>query len=77
MKVSFLEIAQIELDEAVEYYNYELPGLGDAFLTEVLSALDRIGEFPEAWNHAQNERGDVRPGGFPMELFTKYGSRKS
>jgi hypothetical protein len=43
MKIIFLEIAQIELDDAIEYYNYEVPGLGDAFLTEVLNALDRIG----------------------------------
>ena len=43
MKIDFLEIAQIELDEAIEYYNHEIPGLGDAFLTEVLNALDRIG----------------------------------
>ena len=47
MRIRFLEIAQIELDEAVAYYNYESPGLGDAFLTEVLKALDRIGKFPE------------------------------
>ena len=40
MKMNFLEIAQIELDDAIEYYNYEAPGLGDAFLTEVLNALD-------------------------------------
>lgn len=50
MKINFLEIAQIELDDAIEYYNYEVPGLGDAFLTDVLNALDRIGEFPEAWH---------------------------
>lgn len=49
MKINFLEIARIELDEAIEYYNYEVPGLGDAFLTEVLKTLDRIGQFPEAW----------------------------
>jgi len=48
MRIRFLEIAKIELDQAIEYYNYESPGLGDAFLTEVLKALDRIGEFPEA-----------------------------
>jgi hypothetical protein len=35
MKVNFLEIAQIELDDAIEYYNYEVAGLGDAFLTAV------------------------------------------
>ena len=42
MKINFLEIAQIELDDAIEYYNYEVPGLGDAFLAEVLNSLDRM-----------------------------------
>ena len=28
MRIRFLEIAQIELDDAIEYYNYEVPGLG-------------------------------------------------
>ena len=42
MKIKFLKIAQVELDDAIEYYNYESPGLGYAFLTEVLNALDRI-----------------------------------
>jgi len=27
MRIRFLEIAQIELDEAIEYYNYEAPVL--------------------------------------------------
>ncbi len=49
MRIRFLETARIELDDAIEYYNYEVPGLGDAFLTEVLNALDRIGKYPEAW----------------------------
>ena len=39
MKIRFLEIAQFELDDAIEYYNSEAEGLGDAFLTEVLNAL--------------------------------------
>ena len=33
MKIRFLEIAQIELDDAIEYYNNEVAGLGNAFLT--------------------------------------------
>jgi hypothetical protein len=37
MDIRFLDIAQRELDEAVEYYNAESPGLGDQFLLEVLS----------------------------------------
>lgn len=44
MRINFLEIAQVELDDAISYYNYDVPGLGDAFLTEVLNALGRIGE---------------------------------
>ncbi len=49
MKVRFLKIAQYELDDAVEYYNVERPGLGYEFLWEVFEAIDRIKVFPEAW----------------------------
>jgi len=69
MKFSFLEIAQIELDEAIEYYNYELPGLGDAFLTEVLSALDRIGEFPEAWSPCSKRTRRCQTRRFPYGVI--------
>ena len=45
MQIRFLDIAQFELDESVEYYNSELAGLGDEFLIEVLHALERIKHF--------------------------------
>jgi hypothetical protein len=50
MEIRFLEIAQIELDESVEYYNGESLGLGDSFLLEVLTAIERIEHFPNAWH---------------------------
>ena len=50
MQVRLLEIAQIELDDSIEYYNTEYAGLGDEFLVEVLFALDRIKNFPQAWH---------------------------
>ena len=31
MQIRFLDIAQIEFDEAVEYYNSEFAGLCDSF----------------------------------------------
>ncbi len=46
MKIRFLDIAQSELDDAIEYYDYESPGLGDEFLTEILSTLNRIAHPP-------------------------------
>ena len=48
MKVRFLEIAEIELDEAVRWYAEQAPGLGDAFLIEVLATTDRIMRYPVA-----------------------------
>jgi len=49
MNVRFFKIAQMELDSAIEYYNTERQGLGYEFLWEVFAAIDRIKEFPEAW----------------------------
>jgi hypothetical protein len=48
--VRLLEIAEIELDQAVQWYGAQAPGLGEAFLIEVLSAADRIARCPEAWH---------------------------
>ena len=69
MKINFLEIARIELDDAIEYYNYEVPGLGDTFLTEVLNALDRIGEFPEAWYSCSKRTRRCQTRRFPYGIM--------
>jgi len=50
MEVRFLDVAQQELDETVAYYNTESHGLGDQFLLEVLSSIERISKFPQAWH---------------------------
>lgn len=49
MNIEFLESAQYELDDAVEYYNKQLDGLGLEFLSEVIDSLGRIAEYPDAW----------------------------
>lgn len=54
MKIRLLEIAQIELDEAVEYYNSESHGLGDEFLLDAIKAIERIRHFPKAWHPFSN-----------------------
>lgn len=50
MQVRFLEPAQYELDDAVDYYNAQAPNLGQSFLLEVLTSLDRICLWPDAWH---------------------------
>ena len=69
MRIRFLEIAQIELDDAIEYYNYEIPGLGDAFLTEVLNTLDRIGKYPEAWQPSSKRTRRCQTRRFPYGIM--------
>ena len=71
MKIRFLDIAQDELDETIDYYNYEPPGLGNEFLTEILNTLDRIAQFPKAWHPISKEREGVKHVDFLMVLFTR------
>jgi len=46
MNVRFLDAAQSELREAVNWYNNERAGLGDDLQVEVDRALDRICDWP-------------------------------
>lgn len=50
MKVRFLETAERELEDAIDYYELELDGLGPRFKSEVKLALERISRFPHAWS---------------------------
>lgn len=69
MTVRFLEIAEIELDQAVSWYGAQAPGLGDTFLIEVLSAADRIARFPEAWHPLGEGVRRCRLSRFPYGLI--------
>jgi len=69
MQIKFLEIAQIELDDAVSYYNREMSGLGDRFLTEIVNTLDRIGKFPHAWQPCSKRTRRCRLRLFPYGII--------
>jgi hypothetical protein len=49
LKVRLISPANIELDEAVRFYNHQLPGLGFRFYQETEKAIERIRFMPEAW----------------------------
>lgn len=69
MRIRFLEIAEIEMDEAIQFYNYEADGLGDDFLTEVLDALDRIVKFPTAWHPCSKRTRRCQTRRFPYGII--------
>jgi plasmid stabilization system protein ParE len=76
MKIRFLEIARLELDDAIDYYNNEAAGLGDSFLTEILKALDRIGEFPEAWHPCSKRTRRCQTSRFPYGIIYQTRERE-
>ena len=69
MTVRFLEVAEIELDQAVRWYGAQAPGLGNAFLIEVLSTVDRIVRFPEGWHPLGEGVRRCRLSRFPYGLI--------
>jgi hypothetical protein len=67
--VRLLEVAQLELDEAISYYNGQAPGLGDAFLLEAVAAIERIQRFPRAWHPLGRKVRRCRLRRFPYGLI--------
>jgi len=57
MKTAFSNLAKLELEDAVAFYELEFPGLGIRFKQEVKKAIDKILEYPKAWSV---EKGDIR-----------------
>jgi hypothetical protein len=56
VRLRFLRIAALELDQAVQWYESRSPDLGVAFRIEVNSAVALIIRFPEAWPVADGVR---------------------
>jgi hypothetical protein len=50
MKVRYLSVAQLELEDAIEFYESVDSGLGIRFYSEIRNSIDRIRQFPDAWS---------------------------
>ena len=57
MNYTFHPDAEVELNEAIEWYETREPGLGLDFATQVHAAVQRALAFPFAW---QEMGGDIR-----------------
>jgi plasmid stabilization system protein ParE len=67
--VRFLDIAEAELDDAIHWYEAQAPGLGNAFLIEVLTAAGRIARYPDAWHLLEQGLRRCRLARFPYGLI--------
>lgn len=69
MKVRLIFPANLELDEAVRYYDHQLPGLGFRFFQETSAAIERIRFMPEAWTKVGQRTRRCILKGFPYALL--------
>lgn len=69
MKLRFLLAANLELDEAVRYYEYQLPGLGFRFFQEISASIKLIMFMPSAWTKIGKRTRRCLIKGFPYALL--------
>ena len=69
MKARLITSASFELDEAVNYYDHQLPGLGYRFFQEAGAAIERILFMPEAWPKVGRQTRRCMLKGFPYALL--------
>lgn len=73
MNILLLEPAQHELDEAIEWYAAQAPGLGDAFLVEALKAFHLIESHPHGWQPLGDHTRRCRLSRFPYGvIYTQH-----
>ena len=65
----FLESAQIELEEDVQYFNEQRAGLGFEFAKEVADTITRILRYPEAWAKLSRRTRRCRTKRFPYGVI--------
>jgi len=69
LKIRFTAPANVELDEAITYYDDQLSGLGFRFYQEVDAAIERINRMPEAWTKIGPHTRRCILKGFPYALL--------
>ena len=68
MRLEFTTAAELELDEAIAYYNAQRSGLGYEFAAEARLAAERIVEYPHAWQPLDDDVRRCRLNRFPYGL---------
>ncbi len=76
MRVTFLKIAEAELDDAFEYYESVQNSLGFRFLTEVELSIARTQQFPFSYEEVGNYSRRCLVKKFPYAIIYQYTEHK-
>jgi toxin ParE1/3/4 len=74
VKARFLSTAELELKEAMEFYEAAREGLGSEFLAEIEETVSLIEAYPLAWTALSPRTRRIRISRFPYGLFYQVGS---
>lgn len=69
MKIKFLKIAQQEIEDAFNWYNYQTEGLGYKFLDELDRAVRRAASFPKSCIEIESDLRRCLLARFPYGLI--------
>ena len=69
MKVSFLPLAEQELDEAFFWYEEQVVGLGNSFLDEFNQSVKRIVAYPALYEQIDNDLRRCLMNRFPYGII--------
>ena len=67
-KVEFLKPAEMEFEDAVDFYNQQASGLGYEFAIEVKKSLERIIKYPDSWTKISNQTRKCKCKRFPYNI---------
>lgn len=69
ISVKFLELAQSELDDVFEAYEYQKENLGYDFIEETINTLILIKSYPEIWPKSSSHTQRCLVKGFPYGII--------
>jgi len=69
MKVRYVDAADAEFRDAINYYNQERPGLGFEFSDEVRDVIARIQNYPLAWTPLSKRARRAQVHRFPYSII--------
>ncbi|RPJ86558.1 MAG: type II toxin-antitoxin system RelE/ParE family toxin [Acidobacteria bacterium] len=76
MKILFLRPAEVELHNAIDYYNRQRPGLGYEFAAELKRTIKRIKSHPDAWHQLSENTRRCRLNRFPYGIVYASGENE-
>lgn len=69
VSIKFLELAQDELNDAFESYEYQQETLGYDFIKETINTLKLIKTYPDIWSKSSNHTRRCLVKGFPYGVL--------